>query len=127
MGLTDNFEFFSTVEEPPEIIDPCKPSPCGQNAICRVINDSPSCSCLPEFVGQPPQCRPECVISDECSNALACINNKCKDPCTNVCGINAECRVVSHTPNCICIQGHVGNPFTRCSPPEGNTVTDTIS
>lgn len=100
-------------------MNPCQPSPCGPNALCKVINDSPSCSCLPEFTGQPPQCRPECVSNDECLNNLACINNKCKDPCTNICGINAECRVVNHIPNCVCVQGYIGDPFSRCETPQG--------
>ncbi|CAH1999190.1 unnamed protein product [Acanthoscelides obtectus] len=46
---------------------------------------------------------------------LACINQKCKDPCPGICGQNAECRVVSHTPNCVCQPGYFGDPFTLCS------------
>lgn len=46
---------------------------------------------------------------------MACINQKCKDPCHQVCGQNSECRVVSHTPNCICLPGHTGDPFSFCS------------
>lgn len=76
--------------------------------------DSPSCSCLPEFIGSPPSCRPECISNTECPSKLACINNKCKDPCPGTCGLNAECRVVSHTPNCVCSIGFTGDPFTQC-------------
>lgn len=39
---------------------------------------------------------------------------KCKDPCIGTCGENAECRVVSHTPVCICFMGYIGDPFTSC-------------
>lgn len=69
---------------------------------------------MPEFVGNPPNCRPECTSNSECSNHLACINNKCKDPCKGACGSLAQCRVVSHTPNCLCPQGYKGDPFVAC-------------
>lgn len=105
------------VVEEPITIDPCQPSPCGPNAECRVVNDKPSCSCLVEFIGAPPNCRPECVSNSECANHLACMRNKCKDPCPGICGQNAQCKVISHTPNCVCIAGYIGNPFTECSLP----------
>lgn len=35
-----------------------------------------------------------------------------------MCGINAECRVVSHSATCVCINGYTGDPFTQCSPPQ---------
>lgn len=104
-----------SVERPMDPIDPCRPSPCGPNAQCRPVGDSPSCSCLPEFIGSPPNCRPECVSNTECSNSLACINQKCKDPCPGLCGSNAECRVVSHSPMCVCIVGYEGDPFYQCN------------
>lgn len=107
--------------------NPCVPSPCGPNSQCRVINESPSCSCLPEFTGTPPNCRPECVTNNECSFNLACINNKCKDPCTGICGSNAECKVVSHTPNCICFSGYQGDPFVGCSPILQPVISDSIN
>ena len=96
--------------------NPCQPSPCGPNAQCQVAGDSPSCSCLPEFIGTPPNCRPECVSNSECSSHLACIRQKCRDPCPGTCGSNAECRVVSHAPNCICPAGYTGDPFSNCYP-----------
>lgn len=97
--------------------NPCNPSPCGPNSQCKESNGSPSCSCLSQFIGTPPNCRPECVSSSECPNHLACMNRKCQDPCPGVCGQNAECRVVSHTPNCICIAGFEGDPFSQCLQP----------
>jgi hypothetical protein len=111
-------------EEPvvtPVQINPCQPSPCGPNAECRVVGESPSCSCLPGYSGAPPNCRPECVSNSECPSHLACMNQKCKDPCPGTCGQNAECRVVSHTPNCICISGYHGDPFRNCLIAEGIT------
>lgn len=104
------------VEGPPprDPINPCQPSPCGPNSECRPINDSPACSCLRDYIGTPPNCRPECVSNSECSSQLACINQKCKDPCPRLCGSNTECRVVSHTPMCVCSAGFIGDPFTQC-------------
>lgn len=97
----------------------CQPSPCGPYSQCKVIGDSPSCSCLPDYSGTPPNCRPECISNSECLNQLACINQKCKDPCPGVCGPNAECRVISHTPNCLCQVGYIGDPFNKCVPKPG--------
>lgn len=103
------------VEPPsPPPRQPCQPSPCGPYSQCREVGDSPSCSCLAEYVGAPPNCRPECVTSSECASNQACINQKCKDPCPGLCGTEAECRVVSHTPSCYCPQGYEGDPFVQC-------------
>lgn len=33
-------------------VDPC-PGTCGYNALCRVVNHNPICSCLPGFIGDP--------------------------------------------------------------------------
>lgn len=96
-------------------MNPCQPSPCGPNAQCQIAGDSPSCSCLPEYKGSPPNCRPECVSNSECASHLACINQKCIDPCPGLCGANADCRVVSHTPTCVCAIGYTGDPFTSCA------------
>lgn len=106
------------MEEPKPIpSNPCLPSPCGPNAQCKSHGDTYSCSCLPEFIGQPPYCRPECISNSECTKHLACLNQKCRDPCPSSCGFNAECHVSNHIPHCICLQGYVGNPFTSCSKP----------
>jgi hypothetical protein len=98
-----------------EPINPCQPSPCGPNAQCQNIGGSPSCSCLQNMIGTPPNCRPECINNAECPSNQACINQKCRDPCPGSCGANTECRVVSHTPVCICLAGYTGDPFTQCS------------
>lgn len=96
------------------ILDPCQPSPCGSNAQCRKINNVAVCSCLPSFIGSPPSCRPECVVSADCSLNKACSNQKCKDPCPGTCGFNARCQVVNHNPICSCAKGYTGDPFIRC-------------
>ena len=46
---------------------------------------------------------------------MACMNQKCRDPCPGSCGANAECRVVSHTPMCVCPSDYTGDPFTQCT------------
>lgn len=111
----------SIIEQAPtEVVNPCQPSPCGPNAVCQAAGDSPSCSCLPEFIGTPPNSRPECASNGDCANHLSCINQKCRDPCPGSCGSNAQCRVVSHTPNCVCLPNYIGNPFSACNlqPPQ---------
>ena len=107
-----------SVETPVQMtpVNPCQPNPCGPNAECRPVGDSPSCTCLDNMVGSPPNCRPECISNSECASNLACIRQKCQDPCIGACGANAECRVVSHTPMCICSIGFTGDPFTQCLP-----------
>lgn len=101
-------------EEP--VLDPCNPSPCGANALCR----DGSCTCLPEFQGDPYSgCRPECVMNTDCARDRACIRNKCIDPCIGTCGQNAQCQTINHIPMCSCPAGMSGNAFVSCSPVQG--------
>lgn len=96
--------------------NPCFPSPCGPNSQCRDIGGSPSCSCVPNYIGSPPNCRPECTNSAECPSNQACIREKCRDPCPGSCGALAQCSVISHTPMCVCPDGYTGDPFSSCVP-----------
>lgn len=105
---------FVPADRLPEPVNPCQPSPCGPNSLCREVNEAPSCTCLEGYHGQAPYCRPECTSNEECSNHLSCINNKCKNPCEGACARNAECRVVSHSPICLCPYGFTGDPFFDC-------------
>lgn len=110
-------DFFISEQRPPEPSTPCIPSPCGPNAVCREQNGAGSCTCLPEYFGDPYQeCRPECLVNSDCPSNKACVNNKCRDPCPGTCGINADCRVISHVPSCTCLPSYTGNPFVSCSP-----------
>ena len=95
-------------------IDPCVPSPCGSNSHCQNNGGSPACSCLPTFIGLPPNCRPQCVINSECPSNQACIRQKCRDSCPGSCGAGAVCHVVNHVPVCTCQEGYTGDPFTSC-------------
>lgn len=108
--------FFHHSAVVPQYVNPCQPSPCGPNSQCKELNNQAICSCLPSYIGSPPGCRPECVVSSECSYDKACSNQKCVDPCPNTCGQNAKCRVNNHSPICYCMDGYTGDPFTRCYP-----------
>jgi len=113
--------FLYYILERPIVIDkhenqnPCFPSPCGPNSICRTISSNAVCSCSQNYIGTPPNCRPECVVNSDCSMSLACINDQCKNPCIGTCGPNTNCKVVSHTPMCFCISDFTGDPFSGCN------------
>lgn len=92
------------------------PSPCGPYSSCRDIGGSPACSCQSGYIGSPPNCRPECTINSDCSSNLACMQEKCKDPCVGACGLQAQCNVINHTPGCACPEGYTGDPFSSCYP-----------
>lgn len=94
--------------------NPCSPSPCGPYSQCRAINKHAVCICAANFIGAPPNCRPECVVSTDCAQDKSCMNQRCKDPCPGTCGQNARCQVVNHSPICSCSLGFEGDPFVRC-------------
>ena len=105
-------------KDPPKPSDPCYPSPCGPYSICRDSgNGQPICTCLDNMIGSAPNCRPECLTNSQCEFSKACKNMRCVDPCSeNRCGIQARCRVVSHSPICECNERHYGDPFYKCEP-----------
>lgn len=105
---------FSFIEE--DHTNPCDPNPCGPNSQCRVSSNNVVCSCLPEYSGTPPSCRPECVMSSECPSNKACVNKKCINPCVQACGQNTDCSVINHNPICTCKSGLTGDPLTKCFP-----------
>lgn len=99
-----------------ELPHPCQPNPCGANAVCREKGGIGSCSCIKEYFGDPyVGCRPECVLNTDCQSSLACINNKCKNPCPGTCGLNAICRVIHHNPTCACLPQYTGDALTSCT------------
>lgn len=105
--------------------NPCDPSPCGPYSRCLVSPQGfATCSCLPGYRGAPPVCAPECVVSSDCLQTLACVNLHCTDPCPGTCGIGALCAVLNHNPICSCPPGDVGDPFVSCHKPKepGNSV-----
>ena len=70
--------------------------------------------------------KPECTSDPECPYHLACIQEKCQDPCyTSTCGVNAECKAKNHRAICVCIYGFVGDPYTICE--ERKTLSNIFS
>lgn len=104
--------FFSAQED--IYTNPCDPSPCGPNSQCKVTNSQSVCSCLPEYRGSPPNCRPTCVVSTECTTDKVCQYQKCVSPCPGPCGGNSDCRVINHSPICTCKSRYTGDPFSNC-------------
>lgn len=80
-----------------------------------MLNNQPACSCIPNYIGRPPNCRPECTINVECPGNLACLNEKCQDPCPGSCGSHTTCTVLRHSPLCQCEIGYTGDPFAGCN------------
>ena len=59
--------------------------------------------------------KPECTTDPECPDHLACIREKCQNPCfTTTCGVNAECSVIRHRAICSCKPGFEGDPYRIC-------------
>lgn len=114
-----NILFYFAVESPTiqsKQTNPCLSSPCGLNADCQLSGSSYTCSCLPEFIGNPPNCKAECSSNSECANHLACLIQSCKDPCAiGICGQNAKCHVINHFPICECPDNYAGDPYDKCS------------
>jgi hypothetical protein len=98
------------------VVDVCSPSPCGPHSNCRVVNGHAVCACQPGCIGHPPNCRLECTQSIECAADMACVNQKCVNPCPGTCTIGARCRVINHQPRCDCQHGYTGDGFKRCYP-----------
>lgn len=107
------------IQTAPEPVNPCDPSPCGPYSICQVTANRAICTCQTGYIGAPPACRPECLISTECPMDKTCIEQKCQDPCFGSCGIGARCQVIKHNPICSCPPSLTGDPFVQCIK-EGN-------
>lgn len=85
-------------------------------AECKNIGGTPSCSCLPRYIGSPPICRPECRVNSDCPMNLACTKEKCRDPCQGSCSVTSLCTVYNHVPVCTCPEQYTGDPFSNCYP-----------
>jgi hypothetical protein len=109
----------SFTAEPQVSEDPCLPSPCGRFSECTDNQGTARCACLQGYFGTPPNCRPECLLSSDCPPQLACIGQKCSDPCVGICGSNALCKVVNHRAICSCPPEYTGDPFVSCNKQAG--------
>jgi len=95
---------------------PCASHPCGPQSVCRAAAGRAECSCLPGTIGSAPNCRPECLLNSDCPTSRHCVNRLCVDPCAGACGVDAQCRVVNHSPVCQCRPGYQGNGYAMCKP-----------
>lgn len=113
--MSHYFFFIVPIENEP--INPCQPNLCGPYSQCKESSKGHAvCSCIPNMLGSPPMCRPECTSDDQCQSNMACLNLKCIDPChTNTCDKNAQCIVQNHRFSCYCLEGFSGDPYTACS------------
>lgn len=97
---------------------PCTPNPCDPSTVCQVYGGQVAmCDpCYGPNGHYNSACHPECLYNSDCPFNLACLSQKCLDPCPGSCGINARCTVVHHEPVCSCPESLTGNPFEHCSP-----------
>lgn len=113
MQFIDKSKF--SIVYPPAKHNPCDDLPCGNNALCTVLDGVVKCNCIPPYIGDPyTGCKPECLMNSDCIGHLACVNQHCRDPCPGVCAINAICEVFNHIPVCSCQTGYTGDPFQSC-------------
>ncbi|KAJ8668693.1 hypothetical protein QAD02_010356 [Eretmocerus hayati] len=107
------------------IEDTCDhPEQCGPNSDCRMLLGLPMCRCLPDFVGSPPSCSRRCLDDLDCPDGEACLSTNrrgrahqplsCSNPCSESCGLNAECKLVGKRAQCTCPKGWFGDPATIC-------------
>lgn len=112
----NSFEYCNVQILPSDEPANCNAIKCGSNTECKERDGVLACICKKDFIGDPLLgCRPECVINTDCPSNKACITNKCIDPCNGVCGINAKCDVVNHSPVCYCPESFTGDALVSCS------------
>lgn len=105
-------------------IDPC-PGSCGLNARCSVINHTPICICLEEYIGDPftncqPALPPRKTTISRLTNVSVTTNvisleqhPIIEDPCNpSPCGPNAQCS----NGICTCLSEYHGDPYAGCRP-----------
>ncbi|XP_026501343.2 neurogenic locus notch homolog protein 3 [Vanessa tameamea] len=106
-------------------VSPCKD--CGVNADCETVAAHRAvCKCPRGYHGDPYRiCTAECSSDSECpSYKPACVYNACINPCTNACGVNADCNLRGLTPVCSCPKTMTGDPFTFCRPFEARDLCE---
>lgn len=109
-------------------INPCiHDNTCSPRAECNVRNHLALCRCPLGLIGNPyidckPEDQPECREDGECPSILACINNRCQNPCTLLepCNRPSECQVVGSIPVrtliCVCPPGYISSGSGTCKP-----------
>lgn len=87
------------IHKPLSDVNECEHNPCGTNSICTDTVGSFTCSCNPDYTGDP---RQGCVDIDECTTL------------DKPCGNHAVCENAIPGYNCICPQGFAGNARVAC-------------
>ena len=108
----------------------CRGFKCGTNAVCRGLAHQASCTCRPNFKGDPYDSRngcqpdiPTCVDDSSCPEYEACRRRdnglrNCTSVCENVrCGPNAHCVGRNHVSSCECLPGYIGDAAHGCQKP----------
>lgn len=113
--------------------DPCsrEAAVCEAHKVCEVRKHKPTCICKYGFivnsVGEivcatgPIECRRD----EECASNLACVDNRCANPCAvgRPCPPNKQCDVLNHRPVCICMKDCTPS-VTICLRDEGCAPTE---
>ncbi|XP_022245556.1 fibrillin-1-like, partial [Limulus polyphemus] len=101
---------------------------CGVNTLCRTLNHTAVCTCLPGYTGSPRAgCSiawPICEVGSDCGNGFVCVNQNCKDinECLqghSPCAVGAVCTNLAGSYKCSCPPDLIGEPYTgHCHYPE---------
>ncbi len=102
-------------------MDPCSiRGACGVNALCKVIQHRPRCTCPECYMGfphlkckinpackspgPPPEQKRECQSNADCHDSLYCEAGTCISPCghTSLCPANEKCVAAGHQASCQC-------------------------
>ncbi|QQP34980.1 Putative LOC101893139, partial [Caligus rogercresseyi] len=109
-----------------DCVDLClKDNPCAVFADCVSRDHLAQCRCKIGYQGNPykdcsPIPPPECVEDADCSTGMACLNEKCEDPCEVLrpCSELATCKVIESLPvkpmTCVCPDGYVKDENEGC-------------
>lgn len=105
--------------------NPCSKSVCGKNALCQASDHRAVCLCPDGYKGEPKQnCIPyECTVDEDCEPNKHCDSSgACRNPCLehNICGINAQCRVINRKAQCSCPPSYIGNSRIECKINKGD-------
>lgn len=114
-------------------VNPCVyENRCAPNALCIPTNHAAVCRCPDDLPrGNPSSlCEkldvqvapPECTQDFECERDLACISEKCVNPCREIapCDSSAICKVINSVPvrtmMCVCPDNWAPDESGRCQP-----------
>lgn len=106
----------------------CDSDSCAPTARCIGQKHQPVCNCQSGTSGNPyVECssyreQPQCTADAECPSQLACINQRCENPCaqSNVCSPQQTCSILDTLPlrtiMCRCPADMITDSSGRCVP-----------